>query len=72
MAFNLVKQMHLKGNCNCNEEKQKAGKDWFHSFLRRNSELSVRKSQGLSEARRKGMARDKIEKCFDLLKKLLA
>lgn len=69
IAFNLAKQMGLKGNFN--EVKERAGKDWFNSFLRRNPVLSIRKSQGLSEARGKGMAKDEIDKYFDLLGKTL-
>ncbi|KAJ8934493.1 hypothetical protein NQ318_012469 [Aromia moschata] len=39
-------------------EKSAAGYDWLKSFLERNPCLSVRKSEGLSLARAKGMSRD--------------
>lgn len=50
-----------------NREIRMAGYDWLSSFLRRNKELSIRKSQGLSLARSEGMNREEATAFFNLL-----
>lgn len=54
-----------------NNEKKMAGQDWFLSFMKRHPELALRKAQGLSTARAKGMTRQECDKYFELLGKVL-
>lgn len=46
-----------------------AGYPWLSSFLRRNPDLSIRKSEGLSAARAKGLSRRAVKHFYDLLEK---
>lgn len=48
-----------------------AGKVWLDSFMRRNSELSVRKAEEISRARTEGMNRQEVAHYFQLLTKLV-
>jgi hypothetical protein len=54
-----------------NDERKRAGKDWFCNFLRRNPELSIRKPQGLSLDRTEGMNREEVAGYYALLEKTL-
>ncbi|XP_050310853.1 uncharacterized protein LOC126746588 [Anthonomus grandis grandis] len=54
-----------------NVDSERAGYDWLNSFLRRNSSLSVRKSEGVSVARAVGMSRPRVTEYFELLVSIL-
>lgn len=69
IAFNLAEAMGVKHTFN--KMKRMAGNDWFKSFMRRNHSLSVRKAQGLSNARAEGMNKKECNEYFELLKKTL-
>lgn len=45
----------------------KAGKDWFSAFMKRNPKLSIRKPMGTSFARARGFRKEEVDKFFDLL-----
>lgn len=49
------------------QETQQAGKDWFSGFMKRNSDLSLRKPEGLSLARAAGMNKKAVQEFYDLL-----
>ena len=65
IAYDFANQLNIKHNFNNNEER--AGYDWLNSFLRRNTDLSVRKAEGVSLARGKGMTREVVHMYFELL-----
>lgn len=69
MAFNVAEMLGVKHNFN--KEKRIAGHVWLSSFLRRNSELSIRKAEDVSRARTEGMNRGEVSKYFELLSKML-
>lgn len=69
IAFNLAVSLGVKHTFNC--ETKLAGKVWLSSFLRRNTELSVRKAEGISRARTQGMNIKEVSDYFDLLKEVL-
>lgn len=69
IAYNLAKSLNIRHTFN--QEKQMAGKVWLDSFMRRNSELSVRKAEGISRARTEGMNRQEVAHYFQLLTKLV-
>lgn len=69
MAFAFAKKLGLK-NC-FSENDESAGKVWLNGFLKRNTSLSIRKSEGLSLARAQGMNRKEVADYFDLVLKLL-
>jgi hypothetical protein len=48
-----------------------AGKDWFLGFTKRHIEISLRKPEGLSMNRAQAFNRDRIEKYFDSIKKII-
>lgn len=68
LAYQFAEKLQLKHPFNT--ETQLAGYDWLNSFLRRNTELSIRKSQGLSLARSEGMNREEANHFFDLLREV--
>lgn len=65
MAYNLAETLNLKHNFN--SETKQAGYDWLTSFLARNSELSIRQSEGVSIARAKGLNKKVVANYFKLL-----
>lgn len=65
MAYNLAETLKLKHNFN--SETKQAGYDWLTSFLARNSELSIRQSEGVSIARAKGLNKKVVANYFKLL-----
>ncbi|KAI4472189.1 hypothetical protein MML48_1g09561 [Holotrichia oblita] len=69
MAFDLAEKLKLKYNFN--RESRKAGYPWLESFLRRNKELAIRKSEGVSAARALGMNRKDVASYFSLLENTL-
>lgn len=69
VAYHFAEQLKLKHKFNANI--QKAGYDWFHSFLSRNRDLSIRKTETVSLARGLGMNRVEVASYFDLLGSVL-
>ncbi|XP_031328432.1 uncharacterized protein LOC116183027 [Photinus pyralis] len=69
MAFRLAEQLGLRHKFN--QQTGKAGSDWLRSFLQRNHDLSVRKSEGVSLARARGMNRKDVGDYFELLENTL-
>jgi hypothetical protein len=69
LAFKLVQKLGIKYRF-CVAE-GRAVKDWFASFMRRHSEISVRKAEGISLSRAQEMNIEQTPKYFDLLKKAL-
>lgn len=60
IVFHLAEEVKIKHNFDRN--RQKAGDDWLKSFLSRNPDLTVRKSEGVSVNRALGMNREIIKK----------
>ncbi|KAJ3652633.1 hypothetical protein Zmor_018581 [Zophobas morio] len=72
IAYNFAKKLNLEHKfCVQGNSTNMAGTHWFYSFMDRNRELSLRKSEGLSLARAKGMNRQEVEEFYDLLKNTL-
>lgn len=69
MAFSFAEKLGL--NHRFSRDAKSAGDEWFHGFLRRNKDLSIRKSEGLSLARAKGMNREDVNNFFTLLLEIL-
>ncbi|KAJ8929032.1 hypothetical protein NQ314_018343 [Rhamnusium bicolor] len=69
LAYSFAIQKNISHTFN--NEKKKAGQDWFLSFMKRHPKLAVRKAQGLSTARAKGMTRQECAKYFELLGNVL-
>lgn len=69
MAFKLANQLGIQHTFNFDNDM--AGYDWPHSFLRRNPQLSVRKSEGISKNRALGMTKAVVKEYFDLLEKTI-
>ena len=69
MAFRLAEQLGIPHKFN--KQTEKAGFDWLRSFLERNRDLSVRKSEGVSLARARGMNRKDVANYFELLENTL-
>lgn len=44
-----------------------AAQDWFHSFMKRNKKLTIRKPEGLSGARIDDTKREKVAELFKTL-----
>lgn len=67
IAFNLAEALGIKHKFN--KDKEIAGIDWLRSFMKRNSQLSVRKA--ISTTRSNGMNRKEVNNYFEILKKIL-
>ncbi|XP_049790235.1 uncharacterized protein LOC126195653 [Schistocerca nitens] len=65
MAFELAERLNIQHNFN--KELKKTAYDWLHSFLRRDSNIVVRRAEGVSVARAKGMNKDIVKEYFKLL-----
>lgn len=65
MAYEFAVALHIEHRFN--NEKKIAGYDWLWSFLRRHTDLAIRKAEGLSMARAKGLTRDAAKVFYDLL-----
>lgn len=65
LAFQFAELLGIQHRFN--RETRMAGYDWLSSFLRRNNELSVRQSQGISLVRSEGMNREEANAFFNLL-----
>lgn len=69
MAFELAETLTISHKFN--KESRKAGYPWLDSFLRRNKELSIRKSEGVSAARSLAMTKENVASYFSLLERTL-
>lgn len=69
MAYGLAEK--LKIHHKFNKNKKRAGKDWFKAFMKRNTDLSIRKSEGVSLARARAMNRTDVGNYFELLQQVL-
>nr|CAI5824539.1 unnamed protein product [Callosobruchus analis] len=69
MAYKLAEKCNQHHKFN--REKETAGMDWLHLFLKRNSELSIRKSEGVSQARSKGLNKKIVSDYFSLQQNIL-
>lgn len=69
LAYNFAES--LKINHKFNKEKGCAGSDWFRSFLRRYSDLSIHNAEGVYLGRGEGMNRSDVENYFTLLQEVL-
>ncbi|KAK9680240.1 CENP-B N-terminal DNA-binding domain [Popillia japonica] len=65
LAYKLAEQLHI--NHKFNRESGMAGLDWLHLFFRRNPKLSIRKSEGVSQACSTNMNNEAEAKYFNLL-----
>lgn len=65
LAFQFAEKLGM--NHRFNKEKQMAGYVWLESFMRRNKDLAIRESQGLSLARSEGMNRSEVTSFFNIL-----
>ncbi|XP_044764486.1 MFS-type transporter clz9-like [Coccinella septempunctata] len=69
MAYKLAEKCNQHHKYN--REKQIAGMDWLQLFLKRNPELSIRKSEGVSQARSMGLNKKNVSDYFSLLQNIL-
>lgn len=69
MAFELAEKLKIKHNFN--KIKKKAGYDWLQLFLSRHADLSVRKAEGVSNARAVGLNKTVVEEYFSVLENVL-
>lgn len=69
IAYQFAEQLKLKHKFNKTEEM--AGYDWLQMFLRRNPNIVLRKSEGVSMARSRGMNRLEVSDYFKLLERIL-
>lgn len=69
IAFSSAEQLHIKHRFNQNSEK--AGYDWLQLFLKRNPDITLRKSEGVSYARSQSMNRTEVNIYFEMLEKTL-
>lgn len=70
LAFQLAEKNGFAHKFNKN--KQKAGQEWMESFLRRNTDISLRKPEATSAARAQAFNRPQVQKNFNLYETLLA
>ncbi|KAI5635189.1 DDE superfamily endonuclease domain-containing protein [Phthorimaea operculella] len=69
IAYYFAEQLKL--NHSFNKEKEEAGYVWLQSFLKRNPEISIRKSEGVSLARCEALNREEVNAYYDILYKIL-
>lgn len=69
MAFGFAEQLKLKHRFN--KETQMAGYDWLQMFLSRNTDITLRKSEGVSLARANAMNKTEVNAYFQLLESVL-
>lgn len=70
ISFKFAEQLGIKHRFNMKSEK--AGYDWVQMFLKRNSDISLRKSEGVSYARSQGMNRAEVTAYFEMLERVLS
>ncbi|KAB0796098.1 hypothetical protein PPYR_10159 [Photinus pyralis] len=66
IAFSFATKLNLASKFSTKEETKAAGMHWFYSFMDRHPDLAVRKSEGLSLARAKGMKREEVDQFVSL------
>ena len=69
MAYKLAEKCNQQHKFN--RQKQMAGLDWLHLFLKRHPELSIRKSEGVSQSRSRALNRKNVANYFSLLQNTL-
>ncbi|KAL0829682.1 hypothetical protein ABMA28_003187 [Loxostege sticticalis] len=69
IAYYFAEQLGIKHSFN--KDKEEAGYVWLKSFLKRNPEISTRKSEGVSLARCEALNRDEVNAYYDILYGLL-
>ncbi|CAK1595578.1 unnamed protein product [Parnassius mnemosyne] len=69
IAYQFAEQLNL--NHRFNRETEKAGYDWLQGFLRRNHDITLRKSEGVSLARSTAMNKLEVDAYFELLESIL-
>lgn len=69
IAFELAEKLNITHTFN--KESKQAGYDWLHSFQARNPNVVIRKSEGVSVARAKGMNKQTVKDYFELLKNVM-
>lgn len=69
IAFKYAVQLGIKHRFNMTSEK--AGYDWVQMFLKRNPDISLRKSEGVSYARNQGMNKADVGAYFENLERTL-
>lgn len=69
MAFDLAEKLKIKHNFNT--RKRMAGYPWFELFIKRNPELSIRTTEGVSSARALSMNKKDVDQYFALLHDIL-
>jgi len=55
-----------------NEDRKMAGTDWFHGFLKRNPDLTIRMPEATSLSRVIGFRRSEVNRFFDNLRQVFA
>lgn len=69
IAYDFAEQLKLKHGFN--KQNQKPGYDWLQMFLNRNTDITIRKSEGVSSARVNAMNRSEVKAYFQLLESVL-
>lgn len=69
MAYNTANMLNIKNNFNSTQKT--AGRDWMQGFVRRQSQLSLRKPEHTSAARASGFNKQAVEKFYDKLEKII-
>jgi hypothetical protein len=68
LAYQLAKANNIHHRFNA--DKQEAGKEWYHGFMARHRDLSLRMPEATSAARAQGFNKIAVGKFFDLLKEV--
>ncbi|KAK9721928.1 CENP-B N-terminal DNA-binding domain [Popillia japonica] len=69
LAYNLAKRLNVCDRFN--KEKRMAGKDFYYEFMNRHKDLSLRTAEPTSLQRAVGFSKDKVDRFFDQLTKLM-
>ncbi|CAH4034219.1 unnamed protein product [Pieris brassicae] len=70
ISFKFAEQLGIKHRFHI--ESEKASYDWVHMFLKRNSDILLRKSEGVSYARSQGMTKAEVNVYFEMLGRILS
>ncbi|KAI4466550.1 hypothetical protein MML48_2g00003460 [Holotrichia oblita] len=69
IAFHFAERLNISHRFNKTTEK--AGYDWMQMFLKRNPDIRLRKSEGVSLARSQALNRVEVDALFQLLEQVL-
>ncbi|KAJ8023902.1 hypothetical protein HOLleu_36474 [Holothuria leucospilota] len=69
LAFQFAVRNYIRVEHFNDQESGMAGDEWLNGFLKSNPDLSIRRAEGLSQARAMGFNRVGVTKYFDLLEK---